>query len=94
MASIDEELKVAKAAKAAIDALLTTTRKSEVLAALGKARHAAVLNLSSGGTLNEARANVGIALSSIMHSQPTQEKIDKTKAAINDWIRELAAGLA
>ena len=92
MVSVDEELKAAKAAKAAIDALLTATRKAEVLAALGKARHAAVLNLSSGGALNEARANVGIALSSVMHSQPTQEKIDKTKAAINDWIRELAAG--
>ena len=89
MVNIDEEL---KAAKAAIDALLTATRKAEVLAALGKARHAVVLNLSSGGALNEARANVGIALSSVMHSQPTQEKIDKTKAAINDWIRELAAG--
>ena len=91
MVNIDEEL---KAAKAAIDALLTATRKAEVLAALGKARHAAVLNLSSGGALNEARANVGIALSSVMHSLPTQEKIDKTKAAINVWIRELAAGLA
>ena len=32
MVSLDEELKAAKAAKAAIDALLTTTRKAEVLA--------------------------------------------------------------
>ena len=89
MVHINEELKAAKAAKAAIDALLTTTRKSEVLAALSKARSAAVLNLSSGGTLNEARGNVGIALASVPHSRPTQEKIDKTKAAINEWIREL-----
>ena len=85
---VDEEL---KAARAAIDALLTTTRKSEVLATLSKARNAAVLNLSNGGTLNEARGNVGIALSSVLHSRPTQEKIDKAKVAINDWIRELAA---
>ena len=92
MVGVDEELKAAKAAKAAIDALLTTTRKSEVLATLSKARRAAVLNLSSGGTLNDARANAGIALSSVIHSRPTQEKIDKTKAAINEWIRELAAG--
>ena len=92
MVIVYEELKAAKAAKAAIDALLTTTRKSEVLATLSKARSAAVLNLSSGGTLNEARGNVGIALSSILHSRSTQEKIDKTKAAINDWIREFAAG--
>jgi hypothetical protein len=59
MVSLDEELKAAKAAKAAIEALLkTTTRKSEVLATLSKARRAAILSLSSGGTLNEARANV------------------------------------
>ena len=91
MVSVEEELKAAKAAKAAIDALLTTTRKSEVWATLGKAKRCAVLNLSSGGTLNEARANAGIALSGVMHNRPTQEKIDKAKAAINDWIRELAA---
>jgi hypothetical protein len=91
MVGADEELKAAKAAKAAIDALLPTARKSEVLATLMKARGTAVLNLSSGGTLNEARANVGIALSSVLRSRPTQEKIDKTKAAINDWIRELEA---
>ena len=94
MVSVDEELKAAKAAKAAIDAILTTTRKSEVLAKLMKARGAAVLNLSSGGSLNEARGNVGIALSSVLHSRPTQEKIDKTKVAINDWIRELEASAA
>jgi hypothetical protein len=92
MVSVDEELKAAKAAKAAIDALLITTRQSVVLAKLMKARGAAILNLSSGGTLNEARGNVGIALSSVLHSRPTQEKIDKAKAAINDWIRELASG--
>ena len=91
MVGVDEELKAAKAAKAAIDALLTTTRKSAVLATLSKARRAAVLNLSSGGTLNEARGNVGIALSSVMHSRPEPEKIDKTKAAINTWIKELEA---
>jgi len=91
MVIVYEELKAAKAAKAAIDALLTTTRKSAVLATLSKARRAAVLNLSSGGTLNEARGSVGIALSSVMHSRPEPEKIDKTKAAINTWIKELEA---
>ena len=91
MVSLDEELKAAKAAKAAIDALLITSRQSVVLAKLMKARGAAVLNLSTGGTLNAARGNVGIALSSVLHSRPTQEKIDKTKAAINDWIKELEA---
>ena len=94
MVIVYEELKAAKAAKAAIDALLTATRKAEVLATLRKARGAAILNLSGGGSLNKVRGNVGIALSSILHSRSTQEKIDKTKAAINDWIRELEASVA
>jgi hypothetical protein len=50
---------------------------------------------STGGggevTLNEARANVGVALSNLIHSQPTQEKIDKAKSAIQAWIQELEA---
>ena len=54
MVSIDEELKAAKAAKAAIKLLLTATPKSVVSATLRKANHAAILNLSSGGALNEA----------------------------------------
>ena len=55
MVSINEELTVA--AKAAIKALLAATSKTAVLATLRKANHAAILNLSSGGALNEARAN-------------------------------------
>jgi hypothetical protein len=46
MVHINEELKAAKAAKAAIDAL-SMSPKSAVLATLGKANHAAILNLSS-----------------------------------------------
>ena len=56
MFDINEELKAAKAAKAAIDFLLTATPKSAVLATLNKAKYVAVLNLSSGGALNEARS--------------------------------------
>jgi hypothetical protein len=93
MVSINEELKAAKAAKAAIKAT-STSPKSAVLATLNKANHAAILNLSNGGTLNEARGNVGIALSSVLHSLPTQEKIDKAKAAIDAWIKELEASPA
>jgi hypothetical protein len=63
MVSVHKELEAAKAAKAAINALSTATTKA-VLATLRTANHAAVLNLGSGGALNEARANVGIALSS------------------------------
>src|SRR5260370_42675980 len=83
MVSINEELEVAKAAKAAIKALVTATSKRAVLATLKKANRAAILNLSSGGALNEARGKVGIALSSIMHGLPTKEKIDEAKSEIS-----------
>jgi hypothetical protein len=88
---INEELKAAKAARAAINALLTATPKSAVLATLNKAKHDAILNLASGGTLNAARANVGIALSNLTHVLPTLEKIDKAERAIEAWMVELEA---
>ena len=49
MVAISEELKAAKAAKAAIKVLRTTTPKSAVAKTINKASHAAILNLSSGG---------------------------------------------
>ena len=93
MVHINEELKAAKAAKAAISVLLKATPKSAVLATLNKANHAAILNLSSGGALNEARAYVGIALSNLIHDHgpPTPQSIDKANSAIDVWIRELKA---
>jgi hypothetical protein len=95
MVNINEELEAAKAAKTAIDVLLTATFKSSVLATLNKAKYAAVLNLSSsGGALNEVRISVGIALSNVIHGMPTQEKIDKAKRVIEAWIRELEASPA
>jgi hypothetical protein len=95
MVSINEELEAAKAAKAAISALATTP-KSAVLATLGKANNAAILNLSNGGALNEARANVGIALSNLIHDHgpPTPHSIYNAKRAIEAWIRELEASPA
>jgi hypothetical protein len=95
MVHINEELEAAKAAKAAIDALSTST-KSAVLATLGKSKNAAILNLSSGGALNEARAYVGIALSNLIdaHGPPTRQSIDKAKRAIAAWIWELEAAPA
>src|SRR5262245_4667976 len=90
MVSINEELKAAKAAKAAINVLLTTTTpKSAVSATLRTANHVAILNLGIGGALNGARTNVGIALSNLMHGPPTRERIDKAKSAIEAWVREL-----
>jgi hypothetical protein len=92
MVSFDQELKAAKAAKAAINVLLTTAMpKSAVLATLRSANHAAILNLGNGGALNEARASVGIALSNLMHGPPTPERIDKAKSAMDAWIKELEA---
>ena len=92
MVHIVEELKAAKAAKVAINAFSPEAPKSRVLGTLNKANHAAVLNLGSdGGRLNEARGNVGVALSGVMHSQPTPEKINKAKSAIEAWIKELEA---
>ena len=88
MVSINEELEAAKAAKAAINALLMAG-KSEVLTTLKHAYRVAVLNFSSGGLLNEARGMVGIAISNVMHGLPTEEKIDKAKSAIDAWIKEL-----
>jgi hypothetical protein len=89
MVSVKEELEAAKAAKAAINTILTAARKSEVLATLNKAYRVAILNLSSGGLLNEARGIVGIALSNVMHGLPSEEKINKAKSAIDTWIANL-----
>jgi cytochrome b561 len=96
MVHISEELKAAKAAKAVISVLLKATPKSAVLATLNKANHAAILNLSSGGALNEARAKVGIVLSNLIHDHgpPTPLSIDRAKFAIEAWIRELEASPA
>ena len=93
MVSINEELELAKAAKGAVKALLTATSKPAVLATLKDAYRAAVLNLSSGGGLNGARAKVGIALSNIMHGMPTKEKINEVTSTIDVWITELEGSL-
>jgi hypothetical protein len=93
MTSINEECRVAKAAKAVIGALSPTTRpNSTTLAPLHHAYRIAVLHLSNEGPLNEARKNAGIALSTLIHSQPTPEKIDKAKSAVEEWISQLRNG--
>jgi len=93
MVSIKEELELAKSAKGAVKALLATTSKQAAVATLKHAYRAAVLNLSSGGLLNEARSIVGIALSNVMHGVPTEEKINKAKTAIDTWINNLERSL-
>jgi hypothetical protein len=91
--SINQELEAARAAKATINALLTAGRKSEGLTTLKRAYRVVVVNLGSGGLLNEARSMVGIALSNVMHGMPTEEKIDKAKSAIGTWINNLERSL-
>ena len=93
MVSINEELELAKSAKAAIKALLTATSKQAAVATLKDAYRAAVLNFSGEGLLNEARGIVGIALSNVMHGVPTEEKINKAKSAIDTWINNLERSL-
>jgi len=93
MASVREEVELAKAAKAAIEALLTATSKAAAFATIKHAYRAAVLNLSTGGVLNEARSKAAIALSNIMHRSPTKEKIVEAKSAIDVWIKELERSL-
>ena len=86
-----EELKAAKAAKAVISVLSAITPRSAVATTIRTAIDAAVLALGSGGALNEARTNVGIALSNLMVGPPTPERMDKAKTAIDAWIKELEA---
>jgi hypothetical protein len=91
MVSIHEELEAAKAAKAAIDTLSVLAPNRQLLPTLRDAHRIAVLNLSSGGSLNDARGKVGIALSNLIRRAPTQARINKAKGAIEVWIRVLKA---
>jgi hypothetical protein len=86
MTSINKELEAASAARAVISTL-SATRTS--LSPLYHAYRIAVLHLADEGFLNQARRNAGIALSALLHSQPTPEKIDKAKIAVEEWIKEL-----
>jgi hypothetical protein len=93
MTSIDKELEAAKAARAALNALLKTTPKSTIAATLRQANTVAVLNLSgqrgAADALNEARKDVGVVLSGIFDGPLKQEKIDKAKSAVEEWIKQL-----
>jgi hypothetical protein len=89
MLTVEEELRAAKAAKSALNVLLTATFKSARVATLRGAIHAAISNLSSGGPLNETRTNVGIALSNLLHGPRTPEKIEKANGAVEEWISQL-----
>jgi hypothetical protein len=94
MVSISEELEAAKAAKAAISLLITKpTPISTVAKTLRSANTAAVLNLGSGGALNEARVDCAIALSGLLDRPPTPERIDKAKSAVNIEKSDIGASI-
>jgi hypothetical protein len=70
MASIDEELNAAKAAKAAIEMLSTTAPNPSIVAALRDARNVAgsAMTFLGEGPLNDARDKIGIALSILIRA--------------------------
>jgi len=95
MASIDEELNAAKAAKAAIEMLSTTVPNPSIVAALRDARNvaASAMIFVDEGPLNDARDKVGIELSILIRALEqgslAQEKIDNAYGAIEDWMKFL-----
>jgi hypothetical protein len=84
MVSIEEELALAKQAKAAIEGKLTT----EAIEVLRKA-YLTATGQPDFSSLRDVRHNVGVALPPVTVGQPNQEKIDKAKAAVGAWIRAL-----
>jgi hypothetical protein len=91
MVSIAKQLEAAQAAKTAVNTLSIRTSKTSISTALRRANLAAIQNLGKGGALNEARVNVGIAISNLIDGSPTPERIEKTKGVIDAWIKELEA---
>jgi hypothetical protein len=85
MASLDEELEAAKAAKTAIDNLSpnigATIRKAKDIAAHALARF-------PSGRLDDARSIVIAALYNLSEAPEgaVQERIEEAKAAIEEWI--------
>jgi hypothetical protein len=91
MASLEEELALAKQAKAAIERKLTNEavevlRKAYIMAATQPAFH-------GEGPLRDARHNARVALPPVTGGQTNREKINKAKRAIDDWLKELERSL-
>ena len=95
MVGIDEELSVAKSAKAAIDALSAAGPNSSIVETLRHARDvaASAMTFLGEGPLNDERDKVGIAFSILIRapgdSSLTREKIEDAKAAIENWMKLL-----
>jgi len=95
MPTIEEELALAKQAKVVIEG---KPRKEaiEVLRKVIQMAAAQMTTFSSEGPLNDARHKLGLVLPPVIRAleegQPSQDKIDKAKGAIEDWMRLLKAG--
>ena len=92
MATIEEELKLARQAKAVIERK-SRTETIEVLRKANQMATAQMTTFSSEGPLNDARHKLGLTLPPVIRAleqgQPSQDKIDKAKSAIEDWMRLL-----
>jgi len=91
MATLEEELKLAKQAKVVIERK-SRTETVEVLRKANQMAAAQMTTFSSEGPLNDARHKLGLALPVIRaleEGQPSQDKIDNAKSAIEDWMRLL-----
>jgi len=95
MVGIDQELSVARSAKAAIEALSTTGPNPSLIATLRRARDvaASAMTFLGEGPLNDERDKIGIAFSILIRalgdSSLTREKIENAKGAIEDWMKLL-----
>jgi hypothetical protein len=90
MASIEQERKAAEAAKAAIATLSPAPLTEATITILQNANHAARTGtFSNQGRLIDARHELVIALSDLITGPPTQDRIDKAKVAVEDWINRL-----
>jgi len=92
MATLEEELKLAKQAKVVIERK-SRTETVEVLRKANQMAAAQMTTFSSEGPLNDARHKLGLALPLVIRAleegQSSQDKIDKAKSAIEDWMRLL-----
>jgi len=93
MTSDEEELKAAEAAKSALDKPSPVLLSEAMRLTLRDAIRAATQTtfFSSEGPLMGARHEVVVALSDLIHGPPTEEKIDKAKRTVEEWIKQLGA---
>ena len=86
MASIEEELALARLAKAAIEGKLM----KGAIEVLRKA-YLTAARQPDFSSLRDVRHNVGVALPPVTGGQPNQEEIDNAKLAIDDWLEALGS---